>query len=108
MSEKVLYSPLALRDLDDIEAYIASELGSPIAAAKTIDGILDRVDLLAQFPESGTPLSSICSIHSSYRFVTSGGYMAFYRVLDEVYVDRIIHQSRDYMRVLLGTDFPQP
>lgn len=102
MSKKIFYSPLAQQDLAEISDYIAEELGSPITAAGIVEEILDRVDLLAQFPESGTPLSSICSIQSSYRFVISHGYLAFYRVLDAVYVDRILHQRRDYLRVLLG------
>ena len=66
MSKKIFYSPLAQQDLAEISDYIAEELGSPITAAGIVEEILDRVDLLAQFPESGTPLSSICSIQSSY------------------------------------------
>lgn len=104
MAKEIFYSPLAQQDLDEIEDYIATELGSPIAASRTVEGILDRVDLLARFPESGTPLSSICSIQSPYRYVSANGYLAFYRVADAVYVDRVLHQKRDFLRVLLGAD----
>lgn len=102
MAREILYSPLALHDLDEIESYITNDLGNSNAAARIIGGILDRVDLLSQFPESGTPLSSICSVQNSYRFVISDGYLAFYRVSDAVYIDRILHQRRDFLRVLLG------
>ena len=38
MSERTLfYSPLALRDLDDIFDYIANELRNPVSAAETVN-----------------------------------------------------------------------
>ena len=54
MSERTLfYSPLALRDLDNILDYIANELTNPVSAAETVNAILDGTDQLEDFRLSG-------------------------------------------------------
>lgn len=55
MSLDVKFSPLARDDLESIHSYISDELSSPRAAKTTIGEILDRISLLARFPQSGTP-----------------------------------------------------
>ena len=66
---------------------------------------MSRVEALSVFPESGTPLNARCVIHSSYRFVVSDHYLAFYRIGDKcIYVDRILDSRSDYIRSLLGLD----
>lgn len=99
---KVVYAPLAQQDLDDILTYIAEDLASPIAAVDTVTSVLDRVDLLATFPESGTPLSSIYPITTGYRFVRIGNYLAFYRYEKDVYIDRVLYAGSDYLKTLFG------
>lgn len=59
MSLNIKFSPLAQDDLESVFSYISDELSSPRAAKTTIDEILNRIGLLARFPLSGTPLSSI-------------------------------------------------
>lgn len=107
MSSEIVYSPCAVEDLDHIFDYIANDLNSPNAANKVVTKLLERIELLSNFPESGTPLQSICSIPNSYRFVTSGNYLAFYRYKDKVYVDRVLYGGSDYLKTLLGTDTQQ-
>lgn len=99
---RIVYSPLAQQDLDNILTYIAEDLASPSAAANTVTSILDRVDLLATFPDSGTPLTSIYPIKTGYRFVQAGNYLAFYRHENNVYVDRILYAASDYLKTLFG------
>ena len=65
MSLDVKFSPLARDDLESIYSYISDELSSPRAAKTTIGEILDRISLLARFPQSGTPLSSIYAVKAS-------------------------------------------
>lgn len=102
MTAKINYAPLAIQDLQDIRDYIASDLSSLSSANKVVEGILDRVDLLEDFPEQGTPLSAICPIKIDYRFVASGNYMVFYRVVaGDVYVDRILYSKSNYLAKLL-------
>lgn len=99
---KVVYSPLALQDLDDIWDYIAIERDNPAAAERIVEGILARIDLLSSFPESGTLLSSIYPLRSDYRFVICDNYLAFYRFHQKVYIDRVLHGKRDYLQILFA------
>lgn len=107
MKNNIHYSPEALNDLDEIWEYIFSELCNPQAAENTVNNIMDAVDKLEDFAEIGAPLSSVTDIESDYRFLVSGNYMAFYRVLgQEVYIDRVLYGRRDYLRILFP-DLPQ-
>ena len=97
----VHYSPEALQDLNEIWNYILSELCNQDAAENVVNKIMDTIDKLATFPEMGALLSNVANIESDYRFVISGSYMAFYRLLGiDVYVDRVLYGRRDYLRVL--------
>ena len=96
MQSKIAYSPRALKDLDEIWDYIEVELCNLSAAQNTVNGIMDKVDGIAAFPESGAKLEFEKGLDSGYR------YVAFYRLRPNnvVYVDRVIYGGRDYMRLL--------
>ena len=102
MQSKIEYSPRALKDLDEIWDYIEVELCNPSAAQNTVDGIMDRVDGIASFTESGSKLEFENGLNSGYRYVVFKNYLAFYRLKpnDIVYVDRVIYGGRDYMSIL--------
>lgn len=102
MQSKIDYSPRALKDLDEIWDYIEFKLCNPIAAKNTVNGIMDKVDGLASFSESGAKLEFEDGIESGYRYVVFKNYIVFYRLrLDNtVYVDRVLYCGRDYMRIL--------
>lgn len=103
MKHKILYSKESRRDLDEIWDYIASELQNPIAAERIVNSIMDAVNQLADFAETGAPLTSVADIESDYRFLVTGNYLTFYRVYEnEVFVDRILYGRRDYLRILFG------
>jgi len=105
MSCSIVYAPRAVEDLDAIWDYLAFDCGNEAVATKAIDAIMGRVDILSDFPESGTPLDARCIIHSGYRFVVSGHYLTFYRIGDDcVYVDRILDGRSDYLQKLFGLD----
>ena len=96
------YSPDALKDLDEIWEYISQELCNPDAADHTVSAILDRTESLKEFPLSGAPMDLISRIQSDYRFVKANNFLAFYRYHDgTVYVDRVLYESRDCLRILL-------
>lgn len=102
MQSKIDYSPRALKDLDEIWDYIEVELCNPIAAQNTVNGIMDNVDGIAAFPESGAKLEFENGLDSGYRYVVFKNYLAFYRLRPNnvVYVDRVVYGGRDYMRLL--------
>ena len=101
IKSKVRYSPEAVNDLDEIWAYIADELQNVDGAVNTVDGIMDAVDKLNDFPEMGPLLSSITNTESVFRFLVCGSYNAFYHLDGNVVsVDRVLYGKRDYMQVL--------
>lgn len=101
MQNKVYYSLMSRQDLDEIWDYIALELYNPDAAAYTVTGIMDRVNQLADFSETGSKLFFDNGLDSGYRYVVLKNYMAFYHIGGSaIYVDRVIYAKRDYMRML--------
>lgn len=92
MQRTIEYSPRALKDLDGIWDYIEKELCNPSAAQNTVEGIMDKVDILMSFPEAGAKLEFENGLNSGYRYVSFKNYLAFYRLRsdDMVYIDRVI------------------
>ena len=63
---------------------------------------MDAVEQLESFPSLGPALDSIIDVKSDYRFLTTGKYLTFYRILeDEIRVERVLYGSRDYRPCLL-------
>ena len=88
-------------DLAEIKAYIAEELDNPQAALATVTKISNTIRMLRDHALIGAPLSSIVDVESDYRFLTSGNYMIFYRVVgNDVFIDRVLYGRRDFLRVL--------
>ena len=91
----------ARRDIKNIQDYIAEEKESPQAALKVIEKILDRIEKLLCFPDTGTLLFPKVNIPTNYRYARAAGYLIFYRhENNQLFVDRIIHGKRDYLTIL--------
>lgn len=100
---KIMYSRLAKRDLEEMGDYIAEEYKSPISARKTVNKMQDAIDRLAEYPHSGAPLSARYEDVGDYRYIVSGNYLAFYRIVNDiVFVDRILYSRRDYLSIIFG------
>ena len=99
----IVFSPEAIKDLEETKAYITEELCNEQAAVKTVSKILKDIRMLSQFPESAPLLSSIVDFDTNYRFLVCGNYIAFYRLGEnEVRVLRILHARRNFMQILFG------
>jgi len=100
---EIKFSPEALADLKQTRTYISQELCNEQAAINTVSAIMNRIRMLADFPDSGAPLSSIVDIVANYRFLVCGNYTVFYRYeRNTVYIVRVIYGRRDFMRILFG------
>ena len=94
-------SAQARRDLKGIQDYISDDQESPLSAIKVIDKILDRIEDLLLFPDTGTLLYPKVDFPTNYRYARAAGYLIFYRhEKSHIFVDRIIHGKRDYITVL--------
>ena len=97
----VLLSPSAEQDLREIRAYVAQESGDEATAARQISRITANLRLLREQPQMGSPLTAIIGMVTDYRYLVCGGYYAFYKhVQDTVFIVRILHCARDFMRIL--------
>ena len=74
---KLFYSPEALNDLNEIWEYINDELHNPAAAKNTVEGIMNAVKKLREFPDMGSLLSVILEYESDYRYLVCGNYITF-------------------------------
>ena len=102
MQNKIVYSPRAIKDLDEIWDYIENELSNLCAAQNIVEGIMEKIDSLGMFPEAGAKLEFDNGLESGYRFVVFKNYLAFYHLKSEnvIYVDRVMYAGRDYIRIL--------
>jgi plasmid stabilization system protein ParE len=102
---KLAISAEARRDLKNIQEYIADERESPQTALKVIEKILDRIENLLDFPDSGTLLSPQVNFPTNYRYARSTSYLIFYRhENNQLFIDRIIHNKRNYIDILFGQE----
>ena len=85
------------------------ELQNPQAAEKTVNRILDKVDQLVEFAQSGALLSAVSEVMGEERFLVCDSYMIFYHSeKQEVTIDRVLYGRRDYLRVLFDkTELPE-
>jgi addiction module RelE/StbE family toxin len=91
----VILSQQALRDLELIYRYIASD--NPTAAESFCARLLRRCEQLSQFPQRGGHVRERAGV----RFVIVGSYLIAYRIDDEqstVRVLRFWHGARDRSR----------
>jgi toxin ParE1/3/4 len=81
----------AEQDLEDLWVYLAEK--SPIAADRQIGKLLNRLPMLAQFPNMGIERNDLWP---GLRSFPSKPYIIFYALsADGINILRIIHQSRD-------------
>lgn len=84
-------SQLAEQDLEDIWIYLAQN--NQIAADKQIANILNRLPMLAQFPDMGQVRDDLGERLRSFPVKP---YIVFYIKLDNgIEIVRILHNSRD-------------
>lgn len=89
--EKINWSKLAIRDLNNIHDYIASD--SPFYGEKTVESIFARINQLGLFPESGRIVPEFED--SRLREILEGNYRIIYRTKNrKIYIVRIHHSSR--------------
>ena len=99
----VEFLPAAYEDLEEIFDYIL--LDDPTAAANMLDKISTSLYHLQDFPSSGVKLITKSLNYYNFRMVIIDPYIAFYRFIDDtVYIYRILHGARDYIRILKQTE----
>lgn len=76
---KIIWSPLAQQKLTDIADYIAQD--KPGAALNWVESVLDQVENLASFPNSGRPVPELDN--DEYKEIIIGNYRVIYKILEK-------------------------
>ena len=81
MAYKIIFAPTVIARLEDIVRYIAADLAAddPEAAKIFPMRLLERADLLSEFPELGTPYRK----RKNVRRLRYDPYFIYYRVRRE-------------------------
>ena len=101
MPDHLHYSPQAQLDLDEIFDYFAVELENPEKGSSIVAGILAAAKKIPGHATRFPPVGPLPFMTDEYRFVPVGSYVVFFRTEgNEVYVDRILHNRRDFVSLL--------
>jgi toxin ParE1/3/4 len=93
---RVVFSPVAERDLEDIADYIAEN--NPRRALSFVRDIRERCKKLATSPRSARPFPAL---GAASRILPYGSYVILYRIVeDEVSIERVLHGARDILRLI--------
>ena len=92
MPGRISRSLKSREDLTGIGLYIAQD--NPSAADRVLDKIEERLQLLSEFPRSGTKRPDL---GKNLRCVAEGNYVIFFRPLEDgIELVRVIHGAQDY------------
>jgi toxin ParE1/3/4 len=90
---KLIWTEKSVSSLEDVYDYIAAD--SPLYARFQVERILEGVENLSRFPESGRKLPEM--LHLPHREIMVGAYRIIYRFdarRDRVAIINIIHGKR--------------
>ncbi|MBI2604557.1 MAG: type II toxin-antitoxin system RelE/ParE family toxin [Deltaproteobacteria bacterium] len=87
---KVVWTPLAIERLQEIDAYISEN--APTAAANFIELLFSRADSLAEFPYSGRIVPEFN--REDYRELIEGNYRIIYRIKVNVIEIETVFEAR--------------
>ena len=100
---KILFTRTAYADLHGIYKYIREELLNINSAITIVSEIEERIDILKEFPLTGSPVQEAILASMGYRKLIIHDYVALYTVDEqqkEVRIIRIIYGKRDYQELL--------
>ena len=100
--KKVEYSALAKRKLHILKDQLTFEYGDK-KASDIIRSMLDAVDRLAVFEQSGTNISKWYDMDTDYWYFFSNHNYFVYRIEPgKIIVVQIFHEREDFMKTLFG------
>lgn len=107
MKWKIVYTPEAEYDLDEIYNYIAYNLKAPKAAANTANRIMSDIEKLDNMPMKFKVYDFEPWRSQQLRCFSVDNYVVFYLLSEEaqtVYISRIIYGRRDLNEQLENSD----
>ena len=102
---KLIYSPDAKKDLNDIFDYIAND--NIDEAIRFVDLLKSEIEKLPDFPLMGTNRNRPFLISRKIRFLVIEDYLAFYRYHPEsnkIHILHVLNGAMDYERLLTQSE----
>ena len=98
---KIYWTPFALKSLAEIKAYIAQEAQSNTIAVKYVSKLIDRVEQLKSFPDSGAEEELLKRIKQKGRYLVEGNYKIIYQYQEsKVIVTDILHVKQNPVKII--------
>ena len=98
---RLVYLPLARKDLENITSYIADTLKDPQAALNLVDFLDSSLEQLQHFPYLGKGYQPMQSTELDYRMMPVRNYLVFYVVIDQtIEIHRVIYKKTDLPNVI--------
>ena len=99
----IVYTPLAIHDLEDIAQYVAEDLKAPDAAINLVNTLESGIAKLKQFPYRAPEAKDSFLAKQGYRTLFIKRYVVYYMVLEEsctVHVHSVVYGRRNLAWVL--------
>lgn len=93
---KLYWTPFADASLKEIRAYIVKETYSEEIADRYINKLIDRVDQLKDFPNSGQEEELLKQIKQNSRYLVEGNYKIIYQYQDNTVIITDVFNARQY------------
>ncbi|MDY6338170.1 MAG: type II toxin-antitoxin system RelE/ParE family toxin [Saccharofermentans sp.] len=98
----IVFSPAALKDLEEIKAYLLDQFGED-TASKNIKKVIKEIKTLEKFPLKGSGVWERYGIDSEYRYIYANKNYVFYRMEDDyIRIIRVLDARRDFLNILFG------
>ncbi len=98
---KIIYLPVARKDLIEIVHYINNDLNAPISANNLLNEIEIAILRLADFPFSCPQYFGDKNLKNDYRYLAVKNYIIFYVIFkNTVEIRRIIYARRNINTII--------
>ena len=99
---KLIYTPKALDDLQEIKSYVSKQFGKDRAKICTRK-ITTTVRQLEMFPDEGPYLQDLIEYPTDYHYLVIKPNYIFYRIEGKaVRIIRILNEKQDFLQILFG------
>ncbi len=97
------FTEKAEQDLEGILRYIAVELSNPVAAQNLGRKIFEKIDIVRDFPDSGTLVDNELLSDKEVRKLLADNYVIYYKVYYDkkiIFVVRIVYGKRNLDEII--------
>ena len=97
----IFWTPFALKSLDEIKNYIERETLSKTIALKYINKLIERVEQLPNFPDSGPEEELLKHLKQNSRYLIEGNYKIVYQFQNnKVIITDIFHVKQNPVKII--------